>query len=73
METVQRDIDDYLETARALADQIAAHTDRIDSARQHANIVSIREDQDFSLSSSLVVARLVGVGSAPLASLAMSA
>jgi hypothetical protein len=47
METVQRDIDDYLETARALADQIAAHTDRIDSERQHANIVSIREDQDF--------------------------
>lgn len=34
METLQRDIDDYLETARALADQIAAHTDRIDSERQ---------------------------------------
>ena len=34
MSTVQHDIGYYLETARALADRIAANTDRIDSERQ---------------------------------------
>ena len=34
MSTVQRDIGYYLETARAMAEQIASNTDRIDSERQ---------------------------------------